>query len=178
MVNNMRRILLTISYDGTDYSGWQVQKDHNIRTVQGELNKACSKLFKTDIMSIGASRTDAGVHAVGQRAVIDVDTSIPTEKIHLAINSFLPNDVVIVCAEDVSSDFNPRFQAERKIYEYRIYNNRYWKRFSLQHGKDNSWNADLRRKRKNKAVRYGRNNKIGRQDKSRKNSGSFRAYVG
>lgn len=74
-------------------------------------------------MSIGASRTDAGVHAVGQRAVIDVDTSIPTEKIHLAINSFLPNDVVIVCAEDVSSDFNPRFQAERKIYEYRIYNN-------------------------------------------------------
>lgn len=123
MVNNMRRILLTISYDGTDYSGWQVQKDHNIRTVQGELNKACSKLFKTDIMSIGASRTDAGVHAVGQRAVIDVDTSIPTEKIHLAINSFLPNDVVIVCAEDVSSDFNPRFQAERKIYEYRIYNN-------------------------------------------------------
>ena len=73
----MKRILLTISYDGTNYSGWQKQK--NAVTVQGEFDKACSTLFKTDIESIGASRTDAGVHALGQRAVIDVDTSIPAE---------------------------------------------------------------------------------------------------
>ena len=116
----MKRILLTISYDGTNYSGWQKQK--NAVTVQGEFDKACSTLFKTDIESIGASRTDAGVHALGQRAVIDVDTSIPAEKIPLALNPLLPDDIVVTHAEEVGADFNPRFKALKKIYEYSIYN--------------------------------------------------------
>lgn len=123
MVDDMRRILFTISYDGTNYSGWQVQKKMDVKTVQGEFNKACSKLFKTDIESIGASRTDAGVHALGQRAVIDVVSTIPAEKMALAVNSFLPEDIVAVSAEEVETDFNPRFRALKKIYEYRIYNN-------------------------------------------------------
>ena len=116
----MKRILLTISYDGTNYSGWQKQK--NAVTVQGEFDKACSTLFKTDIESIGASRTDAGVHALGQRAVIDVDTSIPAEKIPLALNPLLPDDIVVTHAEEVDADFNPRFKALKKTYEYSIYN--------------------------------------------------------
>lgn len=116
----MKRILLTISYDGTNYSGWQKQK--NAVTVQGEFDKACSTLFKTDIESIGASRTDAGVHALGQRAVIDVDTSIPAEKIPLALNPLLPDDIVVTYAEEVGADFNPRFKALKKTYEYSIYN--------------------------------------------------------
>lgn len=116
----MKRILLTISYDGTNYSGWQKQK--NSVTVQGEFDKACSTLFKTDVESIGASRTDAGVHALGQRAVIDVDTSIPAEKIPLALNPLLPDDIVVTHAEEVGADFNPRFKALKKTYEYSIYN--------------------------------------------------------
>ena len=116
----MKRILLTISYDGTNYSGWQKQK--NAVTVQGEFDKACSTLFKTDVESIGASRTDAGVHALGQRAVIDVDTSIPAEKIPLALNPLLPDDIVVTHAEEVDADFNPRFKALKKTYEYSIYN--------------------------------------------------------
>ena len=116
----MKRILLTISYDGTNYSGWQKQK--NAVTVQGEFDKACSTLFKTDVESIGASRTDAGVHALGQRAVIGVDTSIPAEKIPLALNPLLPDDIVVTHAEEVGADFNPRFKALKKTYEYSIYN--------------------------------------------------------
>ena len=116
----MKRILLTISYDGTNYSGWQKQK--NAVTVQGEFDKACLTLFKTDVESIGASRTDAGVHALGQRAVIDVDTSIPAEKIPLALNPLLPDDIVVTHAEEVGADFNPRFKALKKTYEYSIYN--------------------------------------------------------
>ena len=74
----MKRILLTIAYDGTNYSGWQKQKDEAVITVEGELTKALRLLFRNPALEcIGASRTDAGVHALGQRAVIDVETSIP-----------------------------------------------------------------------------------------------------
>lgn len=116
----MKRILLTISYDGTNYSGWQKQK--NAVTVQGELDKSCSSLFRAPVESIGASRTDAGVHALGQRAVIDVETSIPADRIPMALNSFLPDDIVVTAAEETDKDFNPRFKALKKTYEYRIYN--------------------------------------------------------
>ena len=80
----MKRILLTIAYDGTNYSGWQKQKDEAVITVEGELTKALRLLFRNPALEcVGASRTDAGVHALGQRAVIDVETSIPAEKIPL-----------------------------------------------------------------------------------------------
>ena len=99
----MKRILLTIAYDGTNYSGWQKQKDEAVITVEGELTKALRLLFRNPALEcIGASRTDAGVHALGQRAVIDVETSIPAEKIPLAIRSFLPADIVVTKAEKVA----------------------------------------------------------------------------
>jgi len=126
-VNNLskRRVLFTISYDGTNYCGWQKQLSKSIPTVQNEFNKACSKLFKSEIDSIGASRTDAGVHALGQRCVIDVDTTIPTDRMPMALNGFLPEDIVVTDTQDVPNDFNPRFKAIKKTYEYRIYNSRF-----------------------------------------------------
>lgn len=120
-----RRVLLTISYDGTNYCGWQKQSIGTVPTVQEEFNKSCSKLFKSEIESKGASRTDAGVHALGQRAVIDVDTTIPTDRIPMALHGFLPEDIVVTAAQDVSDDFNPRYNAVKKTYEYKIYNSSY-----------------------------------------------------
>ena len=117
------RILLTIAYDGTNYSGWQKQKNPEVITVEGELTKALQQLFKNpELECIGASRTDAGVHALGQRAIIDVDTTIPVEKIPLAIRSFLPADIIVARAEEVDGEFHPRFDCVKKTYEYRFWN--------------------------------------------------------
>lgn len=117
------RILLTVAYDGTNYSGWQKQKSPSVPTVEGELEKALRQLFRDEALEcIGASRTDAGVHALGQRAVIDVETSIPTEKIPFAIRSFLPEDIVVTKAEEVPATFHPRFDCVKKTYEYRFWN--------------------------------------------------------
>lgn len=120
---DLKRILLTIAYDGTQYSGWQKQKNPEVITVEGELTKALRQLFKnSEPECIGASRTDAGVHALGQRAIIDVETTIPVEKIPLAIRSFLPTDIVVTKAEEVSGGFHPRFDCVKKTYEYRFWN--------------------------------------------------------
>lgn len=119
----MRRILLTLAYDGTRYSGWQKQLNPVVMTVEGELEKALRSLFRApELTCIGASRTDRGVHALGQRAVIDVESSIPTARIPLAIRPFLPEDIVVVQAEDVPADFHPRYDCIQKTYEYRIWN--------------------------------------------------------
>lgn len=117
------RILMTIAYDGTHFSGWQKQKLPEVRTVEGELEKALQKLFRRPEMECtGASRTDAGVHALGQRAVIDVETTIPAEKIPLALRPFLPEDIAVTKAEEVPPDFHPRFDCVKKTYEYRFWN--------------------------------------------------------
>ena len=84
----MRRIMLTVAYDGTDFHGWQVQP--GVRTVEGELNKCLSELLGTEIQVIGASRTDAGVHAMCNAAVFDTDAGIPAEKYSYALNQMLP----------------------------------------------------------------------------------------
>lgn len=119
----MKRILLTIAYDGTKYSGWQKQLLPEVTTVEGELEKALRLLFQMpDLSCIGASRTDSGVHALGQRATIDVDTKIPTEKIPLAIRAFLPDDIVVTNAQEVPDCFHPRYDCVKKTYEYRIFN--------------------------------------------------------
>lgn len=121
------RILLTIAYDGTRYSGWQKQLSPEVITVEGELEKALRALFRSPHLTcIGASRTDRGVHALGQRATIDVDTTIPTEKIPLAIRPLLPEDIVVVKAEEVPEEFHPRYDCVKKTYEYRIWNGK-WK---------------------------------------------------
>ncbi len=117
------RVKLVVAYDGTGYCGWQVQPNAN--TVQEELNKALSNLFHTPIQTLGASRTDSGVHAKGNVAVFDVDSRMPAEKISYALNQRLPDDIVIQESLEVSQDFHPRYQKTRKVYEYKILNRRF-----------------------------------------------------
>lgn len=117
---NMRRIKLTVAYDGTNYHGWQFQPGSP--TIEGELNKHLSELFKEEITVIGASRTDAGVHALCNIAVFDTKARIPSEKVAYALNQRLPEDIRIRKSEEVKPDFHPRKQATRKTYEYKILN--------------------------------------------------------
>ena len=119
----MRRIMLTIAYDGTDYSGWQVQPDR--KTIQGVLESELSRLLSGDIHVIGASRTDAGVHAEGAVAVFDTSSNIPGDKFSYALNQSLPKDIVIRRSEEVASDFHPRKTACRKTYRYSIWHDEF-----------------------------------------------------
>ena len=116
----MRNIKLTIAYDGTDYKGWQVQK--NGRTVQEEIEKAALRAFGKKTRVHGAGRTDAGVHAKAQGAHLKVPESIPVKRIALALNSSLPEDIAVTSAKEVAEDFHSRYQAKRKHYRYSIFN--------------------------------------------------------
>ena len=116
----MKRVKLTIAYDGTEYCGWQIQP--NGITVEEVLNKALKKMTGEDICVIGASRTDSGVHAMGNVAVFDTETSIPADRIAMALNQRLPEDIVIVKSEEVAPDFHPRYCDCEKTYEYHILN--------------------------------------------------------
>ena len=114
------RILIRVSYDGTAYSGWQIQP--NTTTVEGTLRQAVCNLFGADIELIGASRTDAGVHALGNVAVFDVDTRIPAPKIAYALNVRLPEDIRVWQSIQVEDGWHPRHNDCVKTYEYSIYN--------------------------------------------------------
>ena len=118
----MKRIKLTIAYDGTNYCGWQVQP--NGITIEEVINKALAKLTGENILVIGASRTDSGVHAMGNVAVFDTETTIPPEKIAVALNQRLPEDIVVTKSEEVPLDFHPRYCNCSKTYEYHIINTR------------------------------------------------------
>lgn len=115
-----RRILLITAYDGTNYCGWQVQK--NGETIEGVLNRELSRLFGAEIAVIGASRTDSGVHALGNVAVFDTEARMPADKVAYALNSRLPEDIRIQRSLEVPPDFHPRRTACVKTYEYRILN--------------------------------------------------------
>lgn len=116
----MKRIKLEIAYDGTHYCGWQIQPEEV--TVEGILNQALSKLLNEKIVVIGASRTDSGVHALGNVAVFDTNTKIPAEKICYAVNQHLPWDIRVQTSEEVSGEFHPRKVNSKKTYEYNILN--------------------------------------------------------
>lgn len=113
------RVKLIVAYDGTAYHGWQLQKNGN--TIEAELNKHLSALLKEDIQVIGASRTDSGVHALGNIAVFDTETRMPAEKISYALNQRLPEDIRIQNSCQVADDFHPRKCSSIKTYEYKIY---------------------------------------------------------
>ena len=116
----MRRILLRVSYDGTAYHGWQAQP--GAVTVEGVLNEKLSELTKETITVIGASRTDAGVHALGNVAVFDTDSTIPAERFSYALNTMLPDDVSVMESFEVPDDFHPRKTDTEKTYQYTILN--------------------------------------------------------
>ncbi len=119
----MRRIKLIVSYDGTNYCGWQIQ-DNGI-TVEEVLNRTLCKLTREEIACIGASRTDSGVHALGNVAVFDTESRIPAEKFSYALNQRLPEDIRIQESTEVAPDWHPRYCNSRKIYEYRILNRKH-----------------------------------------------------
>ncbi|MDE7310251.1 MAG: tRNA pseudouridine(38-40) synthase TruA [Eubacterium sp.] len=116
----MKRIKLTVAYDGTNYHGWQVQP--NGITIEGVLNQAITALTGEPAAVIGASRTDAGVHALGNIAVFDTNTKIPPEKLSYALNQYLPEDIVVQHSCEVPSAFHPRRCESRKTYVYKILN--------------------------------------------------------
>ena len=116
----MKRIKLVVAYEGTNYCGWQIQPSGI--TIEAVLNKALSELLGETIKVTGASRTDSGVHSLGNVAVFDTDTRIPPEKICYALNQRLPEDIVVQSSCEVAPDFHPRHCYSEKTYEYRILN--------------------------------------------------------
>ena len=118
----MKRYMLNVAYKGTNYAGWQRQENAN--TIQAEIERALSELYNEPITVMGASRTDAGVHALGQKCAFSVESaSLPIDKLPLAINSKLPADIAVTMAEEVCEDFHPIFDAKAKTYVYKIYQN-------------------------------------------------------
>lgn len=119
----MKRVKLTVAYDGTNYCGWQIQP--NGVTIEEKLNRALYELFGEEIRVTGASRTDAGVHSLGNVCVFETQARMPAEKISYALNQRLPDDIVVIDSCEVPADFHPRFSKSRKTYEYRILNRRF-----------------------------------------------------
>lgn len=116
----MRTVKLSVSYDGTDYIGWQRQAAGT--SVQGLLEEALESVVGHAHAIAGAGRTDAGVHAVGQVASVVVDSSMPLATLVRALNAHLPPDVRVLDAEDRPASFHARFSARRKVYVYRLLN--------------------------------------------------------
>lgn len=119
----MKRIMLTVAYDGTAYSGFQEQD--NARTIEGEVNRCLGELLGEEIRVIGGSRTDAGVHALCNVAVFDTEARIPGEKISYALNQRLPEDIRIRESKEMPDGFHPRHCESRKTYEYKIINDKF-----------------------------------------------------
>lgn len=128
----MRRIRLVVAYDGTNYCGWQIQD--NAVTVEGELTKALRTWLQEEVEIIGASRTDSGVHAMGNIAVFDTESRIPPDKFAVGVNHYLPDDIRVQRSEEVAADYHPRYQKTEKIYEYTILNTKIslpvWQRYA------------------------------------------------
>jgi tRNA pseudouridine38-40 synthase len=115
----MRNIKITLAYDGTDFHGWQQQP--GVPTIQGALNDAASKITQEKIFMNGASRTDAGVHALGQVAHFKTQSSLSALEFQRALNALLPPAIRVVAAEEMGPDFHARWQALAKTYRYRIF---------------------------------------------------------
>lgn len=119
----VRKIKLTVQYDGSRYSGWQIQPGK--RTIQGELVEAVSNLTGIRTRVHGASRTDAGVSALGQAALFEIDSPIPTENFPKVINDRLPREIVVTSAEEAPPKFDLLGGAKNKLYRYTIYTGRH-----------------------------------------------------
>ena len=115
----MRRVKLTLAYDGTEYNGWQVQP--GLPTIQGTLEAAFLDIEKKHVHVAGSGRTDAGVHALAQIAAVSINNPIPPPNLKKALNRLLPPDIRVTCVEEVARDFHPRFDAVSKTYEYRLH---------------------------------------------------------
>ena len=115
----MRNIKLVLAYDGTNFSGWQVQPDAS--TVQGTLASAIGRISGEKVLPHGSGRTDAGVHALAQVATFQTESAVPTQNFVVALNDILPASIRVLEATEVPAEFHPRKSARAKTYRYRIY---------------------------------------------------------
>ena len=115
----MRRIRITVAYDGTEFHGWQVQP--GLPTIQGILEHIMGEIEGKPVQVAGSGRTDAGVHALAQVAAFSLDNPIPTQNLRKAINRLLPHSVRVLSVEETHPEFHPRYDAVAKTYEYRIH---------------------------------------------------------
>ena len=114
----MRRIRITVAYDGGPFHGWQTQP--GLSTIQGALEEALAQIEGGPVHVAGSGRTDAGVHALAQVAAFSIENPIPVENLRRAANRLLPHAIRLCSAEEVDAEFQPRFHAKAKTYEYRI----------------------------------------------------------
>src|ERR1700688_4899806 len=114
----MRRIRITLAYDGTDFHGWQVQP--GLHTIQGALEEIIGAMEGKPVHVAGSGRTDAGVHALAQVAAFTIANPIPVENLQRAMNRLLPRDIRATDADELREGFDPRNEAQAKTYEYRI----------------------------------------------------------
>ena len=127
----MRNIKLTISYLGTNYCGWQRQKPAGVRgkehlpSIQETIEKVLSDIFQEEIRITGSGRTDAGVHALGQAANFKTRSRMKENNIQKALNSILPEDIVITKIEEADESFHARYSAKSKLYSYTILNRQF-----------------------------------------------------
>lgn len=150
----MKRVRIVVAYDGSDYCGWQLQP--NGITIEEVLNRTLQRVTGEEIHVIGASRTDSGVHALGNVAVFDTDSRIPPERMSYALNQRLPEDIVIVKSEEVPPDWHPRYQTEMiKTYEYHIYNAEYPNPMKRRYSTFVSFAMDIDRMREGAAYIVG-----------------------
>ncbi len=115
----MRRIKITLAYDGTDFHGWQAQP--GLQTIQGTVEEIVSSIEGSPVSVAASGRTDAGVHALAQIAAFSIENPIPVPNLRKAMNRLLPPSIRVNAVEEVAAEFHPRFDAIAKSYEYRIY---------------------------------------------------------
>ena len=115
----MRKLRFNVSYDGTDFHGWQIQP--GLSTIQGCLEEAIASIEGKPVQVIGSGRTDAGVHALAQVATVSLENPIPPDNLRRAVNRLLPRSIRIGNVEETNPEFHPRFSARRKTYRYRIF---------------------------------------------------------
>jgi len=155
----MRNIKLTIQYDGTAYHGWQSQK--NAITVQEVLENAIFKLTGARPRVTGCSRTDTGVHAERFVCNFGSETRIPCDKIPLALNTYLPDDIICLLAEDETADFHSRYLAKKKRYTYYIQNSQFPDVFKKNYAWHNSYPLDVEKMQKAAEAFLGEHDFIG-----------------
>ena len=155
----MRNIKLTIQYDGTNYHGWQMQK--NAPTVQETLSAAVSRVTGTKPQITGSSRTDAGVHAKRFVCNFKTESKVPCERLPLALNTYLPKDIVCLSAEDCDDNFNARFSAKKKCYTYYIFNSKLPDAFLCDYSWHFPYKLDMEKMKKAAGAFIGRHDFAG-----------------
>jgi len=148
---------LVLQYKGTRYSGWQVQSENAGLTVQGELNRALRTISKSEnVKSLGAGRTDAGVHALGQVAKVGIELEIPCENLVKALNANLPDDIRILEAEISNEEFFPTVHAKSKEYHYRFTCNKTFTAFQNDLIQNQTFELDLKKMQEACSILIGR----------------------